>query len=145
MPAGAALSALALAACFALPVPTADAQGQIRFGGTSSPPSMVEMPLYVALDRGFFKAEGVDVAISAFTGDPIAQRALIAGEVDVVNTNLSTTIAAVSNGAAVKAVASQVTKLTYLFIARKGIASVKDLAGKSIAVSAPGALSYHVP
>ncbi len=146
VPARAVLMALALAAGFALlPVSAAQAQVQLKFGGTSSPPSMVEIPFYVALDRGYFKAEGLDVAVSAFTGDPIAQRALIAGEVDVVNTNLSTTIAAVSNGAAVKAIASQVTKLTYLFIARKGIASVKDLAGKSIAVSAPGALSYHVP
>lgn len=141
------LASIAVTICisWAFPAHEAAAQSQIKFGGSSSPPSMVEIPFYVAKDRGFFKEEGIDVVVSAFTGDPIAQRALIAGEVDIVNTNLSTTIAAAANGATIKAVASQVSKLTYLFIARKGVSSVRDLAGKTVAVSAPGALSYHVP
>lgn len=122
------------------------AQGMsLRVGGTSAPPSLVELPIFVARDKGFYKEEGLEVTMLMFAGDPIAQRALIAGEIDIVDNNLSQTITAVSKGAAIKAISAHVTKLTYLFIAQKEIGSVKDLAGKTIAVSAPGALSYHVP
>ena len=46
-------------------------------------PNVVHIPVYLALDRGFYKAEGLDVKISRFRGGTRAHQAITAKGTDL--------------------------------------------------------------
>jgi NitT/TauT family transport system substrate-binding protein len=75
-----------------------------------------------------------------FTGDALALKALIAGELDSYEGSPGGPMLASSQGADVKLLGCYWPGLTYGIYAKSSIASPKDLRGKSMAISAPGAL-----
>jgi NitT/TauT family transport system substrate-binding protein len=100
------------------------------------------LPLTVAEQLGYFKAEGLDLKIVDFAGGSQALRALVGGSADVVSGAFEHTINMQAKGQRLRAVvlmgrAPQIV----LGVNPKTMASYKsvaDLKGKKIGVTAPG-------
>ncbi|HUK42720.1 MAG TPA: ABC transporter substrate-binding protein [Candidatus Acidoferrales bacterium] len=125
-----------------------DAQtAKIKMGSSLSPPSLDSISPYVAIEKGFFKKNGVEVEVVEFRGDATHVKALLSGDIDVsINMGATEGMVSASKKAPIKlwVVANPITP--YHFVARKEAGTtLKALIGKSIAVSGIGAISYHIP
>src|SRR5262249_26833436 len=96
--------------------------------------------VFMASNGGFAEKEGVKINMAQFTGDALALKALLAGELDSYEGSPGGPMLAASQGADVKLIGCYWPTLTYGIYAKQSIASPKDLRGKSMAISAPGAL-----
>ena len=98
--------------------------------------------------QGFFKAEGIDLAITYTAGGATTEQAVISGSVDfAVATGLLGIISAYVKGAPVRVIAAEMTGVPDLYFfarADSGIKSIKDSHGKTIAYSNPGSSSNLV-
>lgn len=103
-----------------------------------TPPNVVHIPPYLALDMGIFKDEGLNVEISRFEGGVGAFRAMAGGSVDLAGTSSEPFITAVSQGAEVKAVYSYAPNVDVAFVVGPNVKSPQDLKGKSIGIQEPG-------
>ena len=63
--------------------PAARAATKLHFGMPAPKPNVVHIPVYLALDRGFYKAQGLDVKISRFRGGTRAHQAITAKGTDL--------------------------------------------------------------
>jgi len=99
-------------------------------------------PLYLAIDKGYFKAEGLEVTIDAASGgSPESIKRLAAGGYDMGVADLNELIKyRDGNGAPLKAVFIVFDKPCYAIVARKsrGIGAPKDLEGKKLGAPAAG-------
>ncbi|MDB5593246.1 MAG: hypothetical protein JWM36_207 [Hyphomicrobiales bacterium] len=117
------------------------AQEVVRVGAN---PVSASLPLYYGIEKGLFKAEGLDLEITQIIGPPANLAALIAGQIDVTS-NLTTIDAANGNlkkpGVAMYIAINSQNKEYKMeqFVVRKGVeaTTLMDLKGKRIA-SAPG-------
>lgn len=92
---------------------------------------------FTTLDKGYYKAEGLDLNYIPGGPDVIPESALIAGKADLTLTSPDTTIKAiVEQGAKFKIIGAQYQKnpLGIVSLAKKPIKSMADLVGKTIAV-----------
>ncbi|MGD0334118.1 MAG: ABC transporter substrate-binding protein [Xanthobacteraceae bacterium] len=94
-------------------------------------------PFFLAIDKGYFKAEGLDVTIDAATGGPLeAIDRLATGvyEMGVADINFLIKYRDSNPGTPIKALFVVFDKPPYAIIARKsrGIVAPKDLAGKRL-------------
>jgi NitT/TauT family transport system substrate-binding protein len=97
-------------------------------------------PYYVALDKGYYAAEGLDVNIEQGTGAMQGFRYLASGGAQFIFQDIGSMIALrARDGIKFKAFACIYQKAphTAFYIKNKGIASPKDLQGKKVAYS-PG-------
>ncbi len=137
-------AALIIAASAAL-ADAADAQ-KIKLGSSLSPPSLESISPYVAIEKGFFKKNGVEAEVVEFRGDATHVKALLSGDIDA-SINMGATEAIVTAPKApirLWVVANPITP--YYLIARKEAGTtVQALVGKNVAVSGIGAISYHIP
>ena len=143
--AGAALAANLIARpAQAQPQALEKAQVTIAVGGKNL---LYYLPLTIAEQLGYFKAEGLDVKIVDFAGGSQALRAVVGGSADVVSGAFEHTINMQTKGQRLRAVvlmgrAPQIV----LGINPKTMPNFKtvaDLKGKKIGVTAPGS-STHV-
>ena len=72
---------------------SASAQEKVRVGAN---PVSASIPLYYGVEKGIFKAEGLDLELTQIIGPPANLAALIAGQIDVAS-NLTTIDAANGN------------------------------------------------
>lgn len=134
----ASLIALALAA-------PAHAQGpekpkiSIGVGGKSL---FYYLPLTIALQKGYFKSEGLDVEVQDFPGGARALQALLGGSVDVVSGAFEHTITQQAKGQNIEALMLQGKYAGIVLGMSKAKASTykspADLKGMKIGVTAPG-------
>jgi len=120
---------------------------RLKAGSSLSPPTLDSITPYVAVERGFFKRHGLEVEVVAFRGGPTHMKALLAGEVDVsINMGATDAIVAASKGAKIRLWMVPQPVTPYHFVARReaGV-TLQALAGKTVAVSGLGAISYHIP
>ena len=133
------------AAVFALVLP-AHAQGalektkvHIAVGGKSA---FYYLPLTIAEQLGYFKAEGLDVTISDFAGGSQSLRAVVGGSADVVSGAYEHTINMQAKNQILQcfALMGRAPQLSVGIATSKAAAykSAKDLKGMKIGVSAPG-------
>jgi NitT/TauT family transport system substrate-binding protein len=108
--------------------------GLIRFNTFG--PSITSLPMRVATEKGFDKAEGFSSEFTAATGS-VAIKAMIAGDFDFTLSAGSALAAAVS-GAPIKVVYVHVDKSLYFLYARDDIKDIKSLEGKKIGIDAVG-------
>lgn len=94
----------------------------------------------MAAKRGFAKKHGLDLQIVQFKGDALALKALIAGEIESYEGSPGSPMIAVSRGAELNTVGCYWPGLTYTIFTKPDVNSVKDLKGKTFAISSPGAL-----
>ena len=98
---------------------------------------ITQSALFVARDRGYYQKEGLDVDLILMRGG-VASQALIAGNVDFTTVPTAGLQAALQ-GVPLKVVLSTFHKAMFWLYSRPEIRSVKDLAGKKVAVSSFGA------
>lgn len=107
---------------------------------------MTYLPMIVAESKGYFKDEGLDVTVAAFSGGSKALEALLGGSTDVVAGAYSNTLTMAMKGQKLVTFAAQVNCPAWIFgVAKKSqdaIKSAKDLKGKRIGVSAPGSSTH---
>ena len=96
--------------------------------------------VFMMTHKGFDAAEGLKVDMVQFTGDAIAMKALIAGELDSYEGSPGAPLIAASRGADLKIVGCYWPGVTYAIFSKQSIASPEDLKGKTLALSSPGAL-----
>jgi len=90
--------------------------------------------------HGFGDKFGLKIQTVSLKNGNLAVKALIAGEVDSIETGAGETIVAGSHGGDVKIVGCQWPGLPHAIFAKSDIKDVQDLKGKKIAASAPGSL-----
>ena len=98
-------------------------------------PSAAFTPFYVAADAGLFSKYGLNVK-SQLLGPSIGQKALISGEIDIL-VDGPQLITANLSGARVKYFGAYMQRYAFQIWAVKGVTTVEDLKGKTIAVSTP--------
>ncbi len=92
---------------------------------------------FTAIDKGFYKDEGLDLTYLSGGPDVIPESALIAGKADLTLTTPDTTIKAiVEQGAPFKIIGTQYQKnpIGIVSLASKPIKTPQDLIGKTLAV-----------
>ncbi|HEY6256211.1 MAG TPA: ABC transporter substrate-binding protein [Xanthobacteraceae bacterium] len=94
--------------------------------------------LLMAAKRGFARREGLDLELLEVKDDQIGLKALLAGELESYEGGVQGPIAADVHGADVKIIGCHWPLVPHGLMVKAAIASVHDLKGKSIAVSAPG-------
>ncbi len=120
---------------------------KVKIGTSVSPPSLEQIKPFVAIEKGFFSKYGLDVQLFEFRGDALSTKALLAGELDVLtDVGATSAIVSASKGAKIRVWVVPQPLNPYHFVARKeAVTALKDLVGKTVAVSAIGAISYHIP
>ncbi len=92
-------------------------------------------PLWVAQESGLFKKHGLDPTLKLLNSQ-VATQALLAGEVDVVSVGPDFVNARLQ-GVPVKYIGSPLQRYIFQLWGAKGINSVAELKGKTIAVTTP--------
>lgn len=101
---------------------------------------------FLAADKGYYKAEGLDLKYLSGGPDVIPESAVIAGKADVALTTPDTTIKAiVDQGAPFKIIGAQYQKnpIGIVSLAKKPIREPKDLIGKTLAVPPVNVISVE--
>ena len=101
---------------------------------------------FVAIEKGYYKAEGLDLNYMSGGPDVIPESALISGKADITLTTPDTTIKAiVEEGAKFKIIGAQYQKnpIGIVSLAKKPIKSIGDLIGKTIAVPPVNVISVE--
>ncbi len=105
-------------------------------------PIIDDAPVFIALQHGLFRAQGLDVTPQVLNSGEAATQELLSGKLQFAFSNYVTTILAVSQGAKLRIVADGAQTLpdTNVIMIAKGsaIRNVADLRGKLIAVNALG-------
>lgn len=106
------------------------------------------LPLTIAEQLGFFKAEGLDVEISDFAGGSRALQAVVGGSADVVSGAFEHTISMQAKGQRFQAFVMQGrAPAIAMGVSLKTMPNYKtlaDLKGKKIGISAPGSSTNMV-
>jgi NitT/TauT family transport system substrate-binding protein len=135
------LVAAALSLAFAASIAAVPAQAQTKITvGKTIGGSGFHIPSYVAMDQGFFKAEGLDASFVTLTGKALVT-AGISGNVDFIPIPSGGSQAALS-GAEIRYVVGESLKSHWLIAARPEIAKVQDLKGKTIGYGRAGSADY---
>ncbi|MGP8282591.1 MAG: ABC transporter substrate-binding protein [Desulfomonilaceae bacterium] len=95
------------------------------------------LPLWVALDEGFFKEQGINVEIAGiFRSGPEIMSAFSAGSLDMAYVGEAPTVTAVANGTANVAILAQVNTEGSAIVVGKNslIRTISDLKGKQVAI-----------
>src|SRR5947208_7059095 len=95
------------------------------------------LPLFVALEAGYFAKRGLNVSVNQ-VGATVAVQGVISGTIDNYQGGTAA-IAANLAGADIIYVAAAVDKNSLILFGQKGITSFESLRGKSIATTFPGA------
>lgn len=94
----------------------------------------------MASRRGFAEKQGLQIEILQVKSDTFGLKALLAGELDSYEGGPGGAIVAASRGADLKILGCHWPMVIHGVFARDTIATVQDLKGKAIAISAPGAM-----
>jgi len=134
--AGTVLILFTIAALINLPANAAAAE-KIKFALPGN--SMGYLPLFVAVHRGFFKDEGIDIELPRLV-PAMAQNALLAGEVQYHGL-ADSGLRLAARGAPIKAIFYGADRPMYYLVGQKEIRSVTELKGKKVGVSQFGGTS----
>jgi NitT/TauT family transport system substrate-binding protein len=118
-----------------------DASGQEKIRVSYSALESSNSVWYLAQDRGFYRKNGLDVALIFIPTTTTSVASLIAGDVQVGNASGGGVASAVVAGADLVMVACYLNSLPYELVVHDSIKSAEDLKGKSIGVSRLGSAS----
>ena len=108
----------------------------ITIGLAVTVPTM--LPVFLALDEGYFKEEGLNVKIIAFSGGTDLVRAMIAGSVDVGLSGLASVTVGIKADQPLKVFYGGFNMVMFEWYAVKGITSLADTKGKRFGVARLG-------
>lgn len=141
-----ALAALSLIAVLLTP---AAAQEHVSVGTTRSIANAV---LFLGVEQGHFKAEGLDVEMTAYASDQDVVEALAAGATDLGLAGFTATAFTLAGAGTIKAVAAQVREKTDYegndilvsnFAYERGIRKIENLGGTSFATYRLGTAMHY--
>jgi ABC-type nitrate/sulfonate/bicarbonate transport system substrate-binding protein len=132
-------SALAATVVLLASAVTVQAQTKVAIGKVLSGNGF-HIPTYVAMDRGFYKEEGLDARFVQLSGSALVKAALT-GAVDFIPIPSGGAQAALS-GAEIRYVVGQSLKSQWLIAVRPEISKPEDLRGKIIGYGRAGAADY---
>jgi NitT/TauT family transport system substrate-binding protein len=132
-------SAVAIAFSALTTFGAAQAQTKITVGKITSG-SGFHIPSYVAMDQGFFKAEGLDASFITLPGRALVTAGLT-GSIDMIPIPSGGSQAALS-GAEIRYVVGESLKSHWLIISKPSIAKPEDLRGKTLAYGRAGSADY---
>lgn len=106
----------------------------------------LNVPQYVARQKGFFKQEGLQVKAVSFQGGADAIKALVAGSIQIDAATGFDAPAAVAKGAPVKVFAGGIKHDTLVLVAnnKSGVTSLQQMKGKKIGITKFGSLTDFV-
>jgi NitT/TauT family transport system substrate-binding protein len=99
------------------------------------------LPVVVAQDFGFFRAEGLDVKTVFIRGGPTAMAALVGGGVDYTFVAGVAAVRAIAQNAPMVIISGIQPYMDYTLLGAKGISAVSDLKGKVVGVTGPGGIA----
>jgi NitT/TauT family transport system substrate-binding protein len=143
-----ACAALGLAAILLLPL-AAHAQTKIAVGALRLTSSG---PIFIALEKGYFRDEGLDVELKLFTAAAQPPLAVVSGDVDFAVTGLTASFYNLAAKGGVKVIGAQSReepgfKLVAYMVTddawNKGFKSLKDFPGKSVATTTTGSTFHY--
>ncbi|MFI6703535.1 ABC transporter substrate-binding protein [Streptomyces sp. NPDC050509] len=104
-------------------------------------------PFISAVERGFFKDEGIDLTVMPGSGSTNTVTSVVTGKVDVGWADFGATVTAQGRGAAVKQVNLLQARSAYAVVALAdtGIKGWDDLKGKTLATEGGGAMTAMWP
>ena len=132
-------AALAAVACVVVSS-SARAQTEITIGKIIGGIGL-HLPSYIAMDQGYYKAEGLNARFIELASPPMI-RAGMSGNVNFVPIPSGGAQAVLRGGAKLKYVVNQSLSSQYVFVARPEIKKPEDLRGKTIGFARPGAADY---
>jgi NitT/TauT family transport system substrate-binding protein len=112
----------------------------VRIGVVSR--STLDMPYYVARDRGFFREEGLEVEI-VLVRSSLSVQALLGGSIDFA-TATGTAVSAAVSGADVRVIFAMTDRPSFDLIAHPSIATIQQLRGRKIGYGGIGGLSETI-
>src|SRR5438477_7337995 len=113
-------------------------QGQLQKTAINCPTrSGASWPLFIAKEGGYYQKYGLDVEL-VFAGHPAGIAMVVSGEAKMSSYNLESVMQASVQDASFTVVGSSVNRAFFVLMARPDIPSVKDLKGKTLAVSQIG-------
>jgi NitT/TauT family transport system substrate-binding protein len=130
---------LALTAAVALPGPAGRALGSEKIKFALPGNSMGYLPLFVAVHRGFFRDEGIDIELPRLV-PAMAHNALIAGEVQYHGL-ADSGLRLAARGLPLKAIFYGADRPMYYLVAQREIRSVAELKNNRVGVSQFGGTS----
>jgi NitT/TauT family transport system substrate-binding protein len=92
------------------------------------------LPVWTAIEHGFFKQEGLDVAIEVYDGSDKISEDLRAGSKQIAITSIENLIAEAYKGGPLRVVAGTAQRPPHYIIAQPAIKSLADLKGRTIGV-----------
>ncbi len=129
--------------CFSLQLSWGATLQKVRLGEVRALPYL---PTYVALGKGFFQEEGVEVELVTFPGGSKTREALMAGDIAFASTATVNVLIARLKGQPVKIIAAENIFEIFSLAVRAGlsdrITQVQHLKGHKVGVSRPGSGSW---
>ncbi len=101
------------------------------------PGSAFQWGTYVAQERGFYAAQGVEPDVVQLGSPNEAARAVVSGSVPISHYSVDAAVRAIEGGGNLVVVGSEISNPAFSLIVQPEIADYAGLRGKSIAVSAP--------
>ena len=129
----------AAAVASAVGVGAAQAQTKITVGKITSG-SGFHIPSYIAMDQGFYKAEGLDASFITLPGRALVTAGLT-GSIDFIPIPSGGSQAALS-GADIRYVVGESLKSQWLIVTRPNISKPEDLRGKTLGYGRAGSADY---
>ncbi len=99
------------------------------------PPRADSVFQLMAQEKGFFREAGLDVEMVYVESGATVVQLLVANEVDTIDIAPSGTLVSISRGAKIKVVGSTAWAVPYVLYAKADIRSLKDLGGRTVAIS----------
>jgi ABC-type nitrate/sulfonate/bicarbonate transport system substrate-binding protein len=115
--------------------PLLNAQEKLRIawaGGSSS------APIWIVQEKGLLKKQGVHAEIIRVSASTMALQAMLAGELDIIGTSVTTLVTSRLAGADVVMILAIVPTFPAHLVAQKAVTQVKQLKGKVGGVGRPG-------
>ncbi len=138
-------AALSVAAPALLRSARAQGLAKVRVAVATAPIEPNHHYFLYAKTLGYYKEAGIDVDIRSIPGDVNCLRALIAGDTDVANLACYSALSAANAGARIRNIGAFAPRFDSHIGARKTIGSLKELEGKSFAVSGIGDIAQVGP
>lgn len=115
------------------------AQEKIRIAWAGASPA--NSPIWVVQEKGFLKKQGLDAEVISITASPIALQAMLAGELDVIVTSVTTLVSSRLAGADIVMILGMVPTFVDHIISLPAITGVEQLKGKTGGVNRLGSTS----
>ncbi len=139
---------MAIAAALAWLTPRADAEA-IKIGSTKIASGG---PIFIAIDKGYFKEEGLDAEMVFFAASLPVAVATVSGDIDFGSAGLTAALYQLGGQGQLRIIAANARDAAgfplYAFIVSNkayegGLKSYKDVAGKSVALGEVGAPAHY--